>query len=145
MESSDDFQVRNILSQYLDGVDLNQEYIETNLVKSKFIYQMHDMDDIMFMEEVTEFSTDVLRNRPRKWIYSDTKMGYKAFNNAEQTPTGMNALKEKENDEFCKDRYMFVTVTSLADQQSFDFKATSKSFAEYPILAEFMSGAQKNI
>ena len=32
MESTDDFQVRNILSQYLDGVDLNQEKIENDLV-----------------------------------------------------------------------------------------------------------------
>ena len=144
-ESTDDFQVRNILSQYLDGVDLNQDYIENDLVSSKFIYPMHDMDDILFMEKTTTISTEGLRNRPRKWIYSNSKVGWRAFNNPDQTPSGNNAMKEHEDDDNCKDRYMFVTLTSLEDNQSLDFKATSKSFAAYPALAEFMSGAQRNV
>mgnify|MGYP000963177360 CR=1 FL=1 len=115
LESTDDFEVRNILSQYMDGQDLNQEYISSDLVKDKFIYPMHDMDDILFMEKTTDIDTSALRNRPRKWIYSDSKKGWKAFNNPVQSPLGNNAMREYEDDKFCKDRYMFVTFTALED------------------------------
>ena len=131
------------MSQYSEGDDLNSEYIETDLVKSKFIYQMHDMDDIIFLDESTTISTYALRSRPRKWIYSNSKLGWKAFNNQDQTSTGNNAMKEMEDDDTCKDRYMFVTLTSLKDQQNINFKASSKPFAKYPILSAFMSGAQR--
>jgi len=41
-ESEENFETRQMLSQYLDGIDLNQEYIENDLVNSKFLYPMHD-------------------------------------------------------------------------------------------------------
>ena len=102
------------------------------------------MDDILFLEATTTLSTTALRNKPRKFIYSNTDMGWRAFNNHEQTPLGNNGLKEFEDDDTCKDRYMFVTFTALEDQQSIDFKTSSKDFSRYPVLAEFMAGAMRS-
>jgi hypothetical protein len=130
-----------MLSQYLDGSDLNQNYIERDLVSTKFIYPMHDMNDILFLEKVRNLNMDGVRDRPRKGIYNLNTGGIKAFNNPTQTESGINGMTEFEKDDFCKDRYIFVTLTSLSGEQSLDVKMSANVFSKYPVVRGFFGSA----
>jgi len=57
VESQDDYQTRIQKSQYLDGEDLNKNFIEGNLLRSRFIFPMHDMEDILHIEATTRQDT----------------------------------------------------------------------------------------
>lgn len=77
------------------------------------------------MEKKQGLNMQVYRNHPRKGIYDLSVKGFKAFNNAQQTETGQNAMKEQANDDFCKERYIFVSLTALENNQNINLRAES--------------------
>ena len=101
------------MSQYIEGTDHNNEYMQNDLMSTKFVYPMHSMSDVLFLEQDKKLDMDDYREIPRKGVYSSEQKGFKTFNNPTQTSHGENAMKEKASDEFCKDRYLFATFTSL--------------------------------
>lgn len=77
------------------------------------------------------------RNAPKKGIYDITEGGAKTFNNPDQDVQASNSMKQEQNDQFCKDRYIFATFTSLEADQSMKVKAAAKSFQSYPVLPTY--------
>ena len=134
MESKVNFDARLKASLYLHSSDPNLNYIETDIVKTKFIYPMHEMADIIYFEKEMNFNMDGVRKRPRKGIFNMKTAGFKAFNNPNQTPHGINGMLEFERDDYCKDRYIFVTLTSLSSSQSLDLTMKTENFSKYPMV-----------
>ena len=95
---------------------------------------MHEMADIIFLEKVRNLNMDGVRDRPRKGIFNMNTAGVKAFNNPAQTSGGINGMLEFERDDYCKDRYIFVTLTSLTGSQSLDLKMSANTFSKYPVV-----------
>lgn len=102
---------------------------------------MHDMEDILFFETVRKVNMRNYRSKPKKGIYDFREGGYKTFNNPEQSRSGNNAMKQEENDQYCKDRYIFVSLTSLVSSQSINLKTSAHDFSKYPVLRYYAAGS----
>ena len=79
------------------------------------IYSHKEMD-----EKNDDDHIDYYRQLPRKGVFKDESYSFKVFNNKEQVPKGDNSFKQLKTDPNCKDRFVFVTVTSLQDQSDID-------------------------
>ena len=96
----------------------DKDVSNTPILNTKFIYQMYNINAMDVMEQ--SYNMDSVKNAPRKGIYSNDDMGFKTFNNGQQSSYGGNGYKEMEEDGNCKDRYLFVSVTALEDKSNVD-------------------------
>jgi len=115
----------------------DESSIPEDYLQEEFIYHNIDMEELIFKETTSEIRTQALRERARKGIYSTADMGWKMFNNEEQSAQGRNGYRQLENDPTCKDRYMIASFTSLADRQSMNVEMKSEKFSAYPVLKDF--------